>query len=941
MLIATKLVPPSYRVKLVERPRLVDRLNEEAYRSLFLIKAPSGFGKTALLSQWRQSLLAQGCKVGWINLDDSDNEESQFLGYVMAALQQAGCDFGQGALAVYQRGEPNAAALFVTALINDLSTLDSEIYLVLEDYHCITNHEIHALLERVLTYAPTNFHLAISSRTEPPFALQQLRIHDRVTEVGIKALRFTHDETREVLSKRVPAEVSQEQSREIHDATEGWVAGIQMLSMAWRADDPYAAHTAVTAMRPQMSEAILQSTLDSMAPEVADMLQRLSIFDRFSAELCEAVIGTSNAEETLEKLAADCALLVPLDHKERWYRFHPLFADYLRRRLVARVVDDLGVLHARARAHLERKDASLSREFMALIRECRIALSAVDLGSLHLKASVWFEQHGYYIEAVQHAVGADEDEYAYDLIERCAMTVVADGDLNTVLAWLTNMPEAELSKRWRLRLAKYWAAVLSNDLRASSVDLQKLSAGVSVPNGITPFELAVCRAAFACVGEHSADVLELDELWPPSGDTFHNEVACNALSYAYSFAGRHEKVREVQAWLMENVRAPNITFAYNRGVIAWTSVIQGDLASAERMLRDAVAITEEKYGRRSIPACAVAGYLAEVLYVTNALDDLEDLLAGRLDVMNRMLFFESLVRAYVMGARVRFVRGDVHGAHDLLDRLKSYGNSKGLVRPVAAAIGERVRMALLQGDRASAQSLQSRLDGIADGYGDESCWPTLGSALEIPLTARLSRIRCMIASGDAAKALQFLDSLARLPVISERFDISIRVHILRAMALESQKEREGAEQEMGDALRLSAWAGVVRSFTDEGKSCEIVLKAISAKLDWGKPDLDGVRIHLDRILASFGSCQQPIPDTGATRREISPEFGSFKLSMRERDVLQFLAQGMPNKRIATTMNVSIDTVKWHLKNIFSKLDAADRFQAIEKARLAGLIARLP
>jgi LuxR family maltose regulon positive regulatory protein len=160
------------------------------------------------------------------------------------------------------------------------------------------------------------------------------------------------------------------------------------------------------------------------------------------------------------------------------------------------------------------------------------------------------------------------------------------------------------------------------------------------------------------------------------------------------------------------------------------------------------------------------------------------------------------------------------------------------------------------------------------------------------------------------------------------------------MALESRKESEQAAQAMVDALRMSAQAGVVRSFTDEGKSCETVLKAVRAKLD-GQPEMDDLRPHLERILTAFGPFELPSRDAAPLQQEISSEFGSTRLSMRERDVLQFLAQGMPNKRIATTMNVSVDTVKWHLKNIFGKLDAADRFQAIDKARRAGLIPRQP
>lgn len=939
-MITTKLVPPRYRRKLVERRRLINRLNEGAYRSLIFVKAASGFGKTALLTQWRQDLIAQGCRVGWFNLDASDNEESQFLAYWMAALQQAGCDFGQGALAVYRRGEPNAIASFVTALINDLSALEDEIYLVLEDCHCITNASIHALLERVLDYAPTNFHLVISSRTEPPFSLHQLRVHDRVAELGLKALKFNHDETHALLTERLSREVEPERSRALLDAAEGWVAGIQMLTESWQTDgDAHAASNGRTPARTQLSESILQSTFERLPAETVDLLLRLSIFDRFTPALCEDVIGVSHADDILEKLSSDGVLLVPLDHDEHWYRFHPLFTEYLRRRLVLRVVDSLGQLYGKARACLEQNDPLYSPQFSAFLRECRDTFAAVDLPAMHLKASAWFERRGDLVDAVRHALSAGENETAYDLIERCAMAAIEEGDQNTVLAWVANMPAAELAKRWHLRLANFWALVGNNDLQASSAELNVLAAGVSVPGGITQFEFAVCEGVLACLSERSGAVLELKALWPPSGDAFHNQAACNILIYAYANDGLYEKARDIQAWVEENLKQTKLglTFAYNRGFYGWTSVIQGNLAASEQILSEAVSTLDAMYGRRSTPACVAAGYLAEVLYESNSLSELGDLLAGRLDVMNQLVFFESLVRAYLMGARLRFIQGEIGAAYDLLDRLKIYGASKGLMRPVAAALGERIRMMLLQRDTATALGLQKRLEEVANPYGDATQWETLGNAMEIPLTARLSRVRCEIALGNTVSALQLLNSLATASVIARRFDIVVRVRLLRSLALANQKETAKATQALYEVLRMTAHAGVVRIFIDEGKSCETLLKLAGASLPSTEPGVEELRAHIQTILTAFAPCQPQPREAVLLRGGASAEYGTERLSAREKEVLQLLACGMPNKRIAATMNVSVDTVKWHLKNIFEKLDVADRLQAIDKARRTGII----
>ncbi|WP_158592231.1 LuxR C-terminal-related transcriptional regulator [Noviherbaspirillum sedimenti] len=940
-MITTKTVPPRYRRKLVDRARLIDRLNEEAYHSLIFIKAASGFGKTSLLTQWRQSLVTQGCKVGWINLDASDNEESQFLTYWIAALQQAGCDFGQGALAVYRRGETNAISSFVTALINDLSTLDAEIYLVLEDYHYIVNQDIHDMIERVLDYAPTNFHLVISSRTGLPFPHHQLRVHDRITEIGVKSLRFTFDETHALLAERVSDQVEPEQSRTLHDATEGWVAGIQMLSMAWRADgNTHGTQSALAVAHSHLSESILQSTFERLPPETADLLVQMSIFDRFAAPLCEAVIGVSHVDEVLEKLASDGVLLVPLDHEDNWYRFHPLFAEYLRRQLVKRVVEHLGGLHAKASDFLEDPESINSPQFSSFLRICRSTLALVDLPALHLKASVWFEKQGYLIEAVQHALSAGENTYAHDLIERCAMTAVEQGNLNNVLAWVANVPAELLATRWRLRLAKFWALALSNDLTGSQTELDGLSAGVSLPGGITPFEFAVCRSALACISEHSNVALELDAMTMPSGDVFHNTVACNVLSYAYGYAGQFEKVKAFQTLFRENLKKTKWTIAlsYDRSFLARQFMMQGDFATAISGLRDALALAEEKFGRRSTPACAVASYLAEVLYETNSLAEAESLLAGRLDVMNQLLFFESVVQAYLTGAKLRFIRGDMDAACDLLDQLKTYGASKGLVRPIAASLGERIRMALLQGDQLTALLLQQQLEGLAIPYGAEPKWATLGNAMEMPLIARLSRVRCAIASDDADSALALLDSLAGTPVIACRHGIMVCIQLLRAMALDRQGNTEKAAMAMCDAVRLSIRSGMVRSFTDEGHACQTLLVSARARLAAEEPGNGVLDKHFGTILAAFNTNKQACREMSPRREEDYANTGPNRLSTRECDVLKLLAQGMPNKRIAATMNVSIDTVKWHLKNIFGKLDVVDRVDAVDKARRTGIIA---
>ncbi|HXQ98946.1 MAG TPA: hypothetical protein VN798_01010, partial [Pseudomonas sp.] len=487
-----------------------------AFERLIQIKAPGGFGKTALLAQWRRRLIERGCRVGWINLDDSDNEQGQFLRYWAEALDQAGCPARQQLLDAYEHGRPLALENFLTVLVNILADYEDELYLVLDDYHCVTNSYLHSLLGRVIKYAPANFHLVIASRLELPASLAARRYRSRENELNMRTLRFTESETRALLLQRMNDPPSAESCRALFDATEGWIAGIQMLAVSRDLRAPELTDWK-RGLYP-LAETILADTLSSLPSDTHDLLLRLSVLDRFNVDLCEEVLGVHDARPALETLAADGLLIVPLDHDEQWYRFHTLFADQLRQRLARRVVASLADLHHRAQRWLDSGDTAGKTSLSYFLQECRSELNTIDLPSLHYRASVWFERHGHLVEAVRHALASEGEERAYDLIERCVMSVLANGDLNTILEWTEKIPQAVLARRWQLRVARFWALVLGGcHLQSARRELDQLQQANASEGGITPFEYEVCLRTFSSLSGDSLPTLQLLERWPPQG----------------------------------------------------------------------------------------------------------------------------------------------------------------------------------------------------------------------------------------------------------------------------------------------------------------------------------------------------------------------------------------------------------------------------------------
>jgi LuxR family maltose regulon positive regulatory protein len=588
------------------------------------------------------------------------------------------------------------------------------------------------------------------------------------------------------------------------------------------------------------------------------------------------------------------------------------------------VVASLGDLHQRAQRWLDAEGAQTRHSLSSFLRECKSELNAIDLPSFHYRASLWFERKGHLVEAVQHALASEGEERAYDLIDRCVMNVLATGDLNTILAWTDKVPASELASRWHLRVARFWAMLLGGrHVQNARQELHELHQAVGIEGGISAFEYQVCLSTLDAFSGDSLSTLALLNHWPPSGDAYYNGVACNALIYALATASRFDDVPNI---LVHHPEPPpsatrGFTYAYRQSIIGWTQFLKGNLAKASSGLGEALQRLDESFGRRSVPSCVVSGYLAETLYESNDLDALKTLLSGRLEVMNERGFFESYIRSLLAGARLQHLQGNDDAAHELLERLRLFGQSTDLHRPVAAALAERIRLLLLAGDPQGASRLQTQLEQLAAPYDAPLTPAAMGSTFDIPVLALISGARCALNEGNAPHALEQLDRLAGLTA-ELRLDYFIKVRLLRCLALYQLDEPEWSDA-LTQLLEVSARCQMIRSLCDEGRKSQQMLQAMLGKLS--TPALEE---HLANVLRGFQQAHQAQP---------SRQHSEYNLSGREQDILELLVQGMPNKRIAQALNISAETVKWYLKKLFTKLNVSDRVHAVDKARREKLV----
>jgi LuxR family transcriptional regulator, maltose regulon positive regulatory protein len=406
-LIETKLYVPRRRRGLVARPRLSERLNLGAESKLLLVSAPAGFGKTTLLTEWLDLFK---CSVAWVSLDQADNHATSFWSYVVAALQTVEPHICANATALLQSPQPAPIHTVLTLLLNELSAMSTDLVLVLDDYHVIDARDIHDGVVFLLDHLPPRLHLVIASRTDPPLPLACLRARGELIEVRAADLRFTPDEAATYFRERMALDLSAQDVAVLDGRTEGWIAALQLAALSMQGRDDVAGFIAGFAGDDRyIVDYLVEEVLQRQPSHIREFLLHTSVLDRLSGPLCDAVTGQEDGKAMLETLQRANLFVVPLDDRRRWYRYHHLFADVLR----ARVLDE----------------------------------QPEHVPKLHRRASAWFERNGEASEAIRHALAADDFPRAADLIELAAPALRSTRREAALLGWLAALPDALLRSR--------------------------------------------------------------------------------------------------------------------------------------------------------------------------------------------------------------------------------------------------------------------------------------------------------------------------------------------------------------------------------------------------------------------------------------------------------------------------------------------------------------
>ncbi len=430
-LLTTKISIPRLPGEFVHRPRLTRRIDQGVKSPLTLLTAPAGFGKTNLLVEWTTKT---DLPVAWLSIDNDDNDASRFIRYAVGAVQTVVPGFGEEALALdlLQSPQGDGWKMGLTLLINELAVLPKEIVLVYDDFHVLENPVIVERLDFFIKHTPPNFHLIIASRSEPTeLDMAFLRAKGRVFELGMEDLRFTGEEVVQYFQQVIGRELPPETTHTLEERTDGWITSLQMAALSLKEQtDPAKLLANLEGKSHYLSDFLAEEVLDHQPGEIRQFLLRTSILETLSGPLCEAVVKpdaqSGYGTVMLSRLEHSNLFITALDEKREWFRYHPLFADFL--------------------------------------REVQRQVNPAEIPELHKRAANWFEANGNLNEAFRHALASRDMEWAADMLERNVQALINLGEVSAIARWIGSLPEELTHKRPLLSVGYAWALIATHQL---------------------------------------------------------------------------------------------------------------------------------------------------------------------------------------------------------------------------------------------------------------------------------------------------------------------------------------------------------------------------------------------------------------------------------------------------------------------------------------------
>lgn len=875
-----KFASPKCADSHLSRTRLLQQIAHADTARLILIRAAAGFGKTTLMQQLREQYLASGKGSLWINLEPADNDLQRFINLLDNGL----CDLLPPASCNDQRNPQD--------LLQDIAFSSRPFALLLDEVEVIQNPDVLDFLQQLIEQLPQGSVIAMASRSTPGIGLGRIRARGQLLEIRPGDLRFTPEEAMAFIRDKRQIPLQDDELAVLYRRTEGWIAGLYLASLSLKDRDDHAAFIAsFSGSNLELAEYLTEDILARQTEDCRMFLMQTSVLEQFCVPLCEAVTGRSDSRAMIDHLDRTHLFLVPVDSQQQWFRYHHLFASFLR--------------HALDRLH----------PGMA--------------STLHETAARWFFDARQPIPAIEHLFSAGLLDQAAEGLNTYLDTLIGSGRTRLLLRWLDRIAEETRDRYPHLNQAYAWLLASTTRLKdamqvAERLERQSGPAYGYVVEVVHCLHLGVTDQAQACCREGVETLARI-----PADEIHLYMVLASSVAMNMVASGRYDEARDLLAKALQ--RDPRIhssflrhTYSVNESIL---DLIQGRLSNALVRMQSTPYRPQHDGQRKPHEAKLSTDILhGLLLYERGAFDDAENILSRCLFFAKHVASPDNQIVTHVLTARIAYSHGDRTTWMRCLVELEQVGRQVGSRRVECSAWLERARVALLeQRPDTAVQALQA-----ADLAGDWDLPEFIRFANDVD-TPSIARQRLRIAQGESVAATRALRVAIEQARQWQHHRRELKLRILLALALDSLQQPQEAFQALSEALRMASHDGFIATFIEEGDRLAGLLQRWATT---GKARCQELCIEpafVDNLVQRMG-IGDANPDAARS------DSGAHEvLTVREYQILQLLAAGHRNRDIAEKVFLSEFTVKSHLQKIYAKLDANGRTETLAIARARGWI----
>lgn len=915
-ILPTKLFRPLAGPEVVARDRLHDLLSDGVSVQLILVSAAAGSGKTTMVADWAGRWDGP---TAWLSLDPSDDDPVSFLRYLVEAIRGMDPAAAGRALALLELTPPPPVLAVAGTLVAELAGQATRGVLILDDYHVITRREIHEAVTLLAERAPPGVTLLLISRSDPPLPLARMRARGQLREIRDSDLRFRPDEAGSLLSRISGSAPGDDALRTLMVRTEGWAVGLQLAALALRqAPDPDVFVADFRGTHAFVADYLADEVLARIPEDLQAFLVRSSLLTRMTGPLCDAALGREGSQEVLAALSRANLFLVPLDGERRWYRYHHLFGDLLRRRLPGGAVPPPGG-----------------------------SAGTLDSGAVGIleRAASWCELHGQVDDAIEYCIRAGDPHRAADLVARHGVVTLSRGEAAEVLRWLDRLPVERVRSSPDHGVLGAWASLLLED--PVSMEAHAAAAEEAWKGGNRPFphvedvefHVAFTRAEARALlaGRPELALPELEEIRQqiPERSAALRTAAGIILGERLALTGRYRDAlaahevaeRMAREGQMELLRVTSATG------IAESLLAQGRVREVIVLVDEVTAshtgggVIGSRLGNLAAVKALAALELDEGVLVSEAVSrawgglggspDPDDgwRMAGRLgrDLHPAMHSTgRGVLHTHLAQFGTWLRTGEVDVARRRIERIREVAPD---LAPVVQVLVEWVEVRYREA-RGDVKGL-ARWAPADPGPTESALWNDLG---------HLTRARAALASRDPATASSFLDPLVEGLRERDAGLLLAPALLLQAEAVAERSRRQEARSLVSEALEITAGEGRLGPWLDARPAVLSLLEETVGDAAASTLALN----HATRILARRAEVDAPASMDGAGHP-------ASALSDRELSVLRLMAAGRTNREIASALFLAEGTIKKHTHNLFGKMGVRNRTEAVAEARRSGLL----